>query len=174
MAVVAVVMAFLALPFVAGGVVVVPVVVVAVGMHDEGRRVAVQVPVHAGRHRPGKLERNDEHDDQGDEATHEPDCTDTEIFTKRLVLCIRSAGPSRGQESMTRGGTGLHNREDASAVTPADFPKPALTACQHPACLPTRLCPAARLVRDNAKNKWDSTRWRFANPGVDGLHCAAC
>jgi hypothetical protein len=28
------------------------------------------LPMQPGRRRPGELERNDEHDDQGDEAAH--------------------------------------------------------------------------------------------------------
>ena len=73
-AVVAVVMSVIALALarVAGCVVVVPVrvIVVAVGMHAEGCHVLAQVPVQAGRRGPGELERNDEHDDQGNEAAH--------------------------------------------------------------------------------------------------------
>ena len=46
------------------------VMVVFVGMNAESRHVFADVPVHAGRRRPGELERNDEHDEEGDEAAH--------------------------------------------------------------------------------------------------------
>lgn len=44
-------------------------------------RVHRHVPMQAGRRCPGKLERNDEHDDQGDETTHESDSTDSSVIT---------------------------------------------------------------------------------------------
>lgn len=44
-------------------------VVMVVGMHAHCHILA-QVPMQARCRRPGELERNDEHDDQGDKATH--------------------------------------------------------------------------------------------------------
>ena len=46
------------------------VVVMVVGVHAQGRHILAQVPMQAQCRRPGELERNNEHDDQGDEATH--------------------------------------------------------------------------------------------------------
>ncbi len=44
--------------------------VMIVRMKARGGHVFPRVPMQPGRRRPGELERNDEHDDQGDEATH--------------------------------------------------------------------------------------------------------
>jgi hypothetical protein len=47
------------------------------------------MPMQPGRRCPGELERNDEHDDQGDEATHGSDSTDSGVFTKSSIVRIR-------------------------------------------------------------------------------------
>lgn len=70
------------------------VMVVIVDMRAHG--VHRHVPMQAGRRCPGELERNDEHDDQGDEATHERHCTVQDVFTKipGLILMVGQAGHS--------------------------------------------------------------------------------
>ncbi len=45
-------------------------VVMIVGVDAHGSHVLPQVSMQPGRCRPGELERNDEHDDQGDDAAH--------------------------------------------------------------------------------------------------------
>jgi hypothetical protein len=52
------------------------------------------VSVHAGRRRPGELERDDKHDDQGDEATHGEDSTDCAASAKRSFI-PHLPGPGR-------------------------------------------------------------------------------
>lgn len=44
-----------------------------------------RVTMQASRRGPGKLERNDEHDDQGEEATHGSDSTDFWLAFRRSV-----------------------------------------------------------------------------------------
>ena len=44
--------------------------ILIVGMKARGSQVLSHVTMHARHRRPGKLERNDQHDDQGDEAAH--------------------------------------------------------------------------------------------------------
>lgn len=44
--------------------------VMIVSMKTRGGHVFRHAPMQPDRRRPGELERNDEHDDQGDEATH--------------------------------------------------------------------------------------------------------
>ncbi len=51
------------------------VVVMIVGVYAQGSHVLPHVPLQRSSRRPGKLERNDEHDDQGDEAAHAGHCT---------------------------------------------------------------------------------------------------
>ncbi len=44
--------------------------------------VLLHVPMQPRRRRPGELERDDEHDDQGDEATHGVHSTEITVSTK--------------------------------------------------------------------------------------------
>jgi hypothetical protein len=44
------------------------------------------VSVQASRRRPGELERDDNHDDQGDEAAHGEDSTDCGASAKRSFI----------------------------------------------------------------------------------------
>jgi len=52
------------------------------------------MPVHAKNRCPSELERDDEHDQQGNEATHFSDCTDSSTFSKHRIK--RSSRTSRG------------------------------------------------------------------------------
>ena len=52
------------------------------GMKARGGHVLLQVPMQPGRRRPGELERDDEHDDQGNEATHGVHSTEITLSTK--------------------------------------------------------------------------------------------
>ena len=52
----------------------VAMMVMAVRMKTRGSDILYGMPVQADGRCPGELERNDEHDDQGDETTHESDC----------------------------------------------------------------------------------------------------
>jgi hypothetical protein len=56
--------------------------VVIMCMEARVGHVFAHVPVQAGRRCPGELERNDEHDDQGDEATHAGNSTEVIASTK--------------------------------------------------------------------------------------------
>lgn len=58
-------------------------------MKARGGHILPCMPMQPGRRCPGELERNDEHDDQGDEATHESDSTDSGVFTKSSIVHIR-------------------------------------------------------------------------------------
>lgn len=58
-------------------------------MKARGGHILPRVPMQPGRRCPGELERNDEHDDQGDEATHWSDSTDSSVFTKSSIVRIR-------------------------------------------------------------------------------------
>jgi uncharacterized membrane protein YgcG len=46
------------------------VVIMVVNMHAQSRYIFACMPMQTHRRRPGKLERQDEHEDQGNEATH--------------------------------------------------------------------------------------------------------
>jgi hypothetical protein len=59
------------------------------GMKARGGHILPRMPMQPGRRCPGELERNDEHDKQGDEATHGSDSTDSGVFTKRSIARIR-------------------------------------------------------------------------------------
>lgn len=72
----------------------VAMMVMAVRVKTRGRDVLSCMPVNANGRSPGELERNDEHDDQGDEAMHGADFTDYSIFTKGpIVPVLRSGAP---------------------------------------------------------------------------------
>jgi hypothetical protein len=47
------------------------------------------MPMQPSSRCPGELERNDEHDDQGDEATHWLDSTDSGVFPNSSIVRIR-------------------------------------------------------------------------------------
>jgi len=64
-------------------------VVMIMGMKARGGHILPRMPMQPGRRCPGELERNDEHDDQGDEAAHVPDSTDSSVFTKSSIVRIR-------------------------------------------------------------------------------------
>ena len=67
------------------GAVRVAAVVMAMLVETRARDVLSGVSLQADRRRPGELERHDEHDDQGDKATHGGHSTDFAVFTKRPV-----------------------------------------------------------------------------------------
>jgi hypothetical protein len=72
------------------------VVVMVVGVYAQGGHVLSHVSMQRSSRRPGKLERNDEHDDQGDEAAHAGDCTALDVFTKgalRILPCQHEKEP---------------------------------------------------------------------------------
>ena len=52
------------------------------GMKDRDGHVLLHVPMQPRRRRPGELERDDEHDDQGDEATHGVHSTEMTVSAK--------------------------------------------------------------------------------------------
>ena len=56
--------------------------IMIMGMKARGGHVLLHVPMQASRRCPGKLERDDEHDDQGDEATHGVHSTEMIVSTK--------------------------------------------------------------------------------------------
>jgi hypothetical protein len=53
-------------------------------------RFCTQVSIQAGRRRPGELERDDEHDDQGNEAAHGWDSTQLATATKGSFIPWRA------------------------------------------------------------------------------------
>lgn len=55
---------------------------VIVHMETRGGHVVPRMPVQPGRRCPGELERNDEHDDEGDETAHGVHSTERIVFTK--------------------------------------------------------------------------------------------
>ncbi len=59
-----------------------PAIVMVVIMDMRAHRVHRHVPMQAGRRCPGELERNDEHDDQGNKATHGDNSTELIVSTK--------------------------------------------------------------------------------------------
>ncbi len=60
--------------------------VMIVGMKARRGHAFHLVPMQPDRRRPGKLERNDEHDDQGDEATHGGHSTELMVSTKGAFI----------------------------------------------------------------------------------------
>lgn len=56
--------------------------VMIMGMEARHRDILTRVPMQAGGRCPGELERNDEHDDQDDEATHGEHSTELLMRTK--------------------------------------------------------------------------------------------
>lgn len=70
------------------------VMVIIVSMKTQNCHVFPHMPMQSGRSRPGKLERNDKHDDQDDEAAHAGDCTALDVFTKGAlhILPCQHAG----------------------------------------------------------------------------------
>jgi hypothetical protein len=58
-------------------------------MKARSGHILPRMPMQPGCRCPGELERNDEHDDQGDEATHGSDSTDSGVFTKSSIVRIR-------------------------------------------------------------------------------------
>lgn len=63
-------------------------------MKARGGHILPRMPMQPGRRGPGELERNDEHDDQGDEAAHASDSTDSRVFTKSSIVRIAGVGHS--------------------------------------------------------------------------------
>ena len=63
--------------------------VMIVSMKARRGHVFLHVPMQPDRRRPGKLERNDEHDDQGDEATHGGHSTEMIVSTKGYFIPCR-------------------------------------------------------------------------------------
>lgn len=55
-------------------------------MKARGGHTLPHVTMEAGRRRPGELERNDEHDDQDDEATHGVHSTELIVSTKSSFI----------------------------------------------------------------------------------------
>ena len=78
--------------------------VMIMGMKTRGGHIRPRVPMQASRRCPGELERNDEHDDQDDEATHGVHSTELILTTKgsfipwtryentRFVRCTGTCG----------------------------------------------------------------------------------
>jgi len=62
------------------------VVVMIVGVYTQGSHVLPHVPLQRSSRRPGELERNDNHDDQGDETAHGEDSTDCAASAKRSFI----------------------------------------------------------------------------------------
>lgn len=58
-------------------------------MKARGGHILPRMPMQPGRRCPGELKRDEEHDDQGDEAAHGPDSTDSSVFTKSSIVRIR-------------------------------------------------------------------------------------
>ena len=56
--------------------------IMIMGMKARSGHVLLHGTMQASRRCPGKLERNDEHDDQDDEATHGAHSTEMIVFTK--------------------------------------------------------------------------------------------
>lgn len=67
--------------------------IMIMGMKARGGHVLLHAPMQPRRRSPGELERDDEHDDQGDEATHAGHCTALQVFTKGALhkLAFRHA-----------------------------------------------------------------------------------
>lgn len=57
-------------------------VIMIMGMKSRSGHVLLHVPMQTRRRCPGELERDDEHDDQGDEATHGVHSTEITVSTK--------------------------------------------------------------------------------------------
>jgi hypothetical protein len=55
--------------------------VMIMGMKTRGGHIHPRVPMQPGRRCPDELERNDKHDDQGDETTHGVHYTDVTVST---------------------------------------------------------------------------------------------
>ncbi len=68
-------------------------VVMIVGVYAQGSHVLPHVPMQPSHRRPGELERNDEHDDQGDDAAHGGDSTDCAASAKCSFIPLCSARP---------------------------------------------------------------------------------
>lgn len=83
------------------------VVVMIVGVYALCSHILSHVPMQSRNRRPGKLERNDNHDDQGDEAAHSGHCTVRDVFTK-------------GRYYATLFSSGLLKRYSTNALTPTE------------------------------------------------------
>lgn len=70
----------------------VAMMVMTVRVKTRGRDVLTCMTINANGRSPGELERNDEHDDQGDEATHGLDCTDYSPATKGPIVPVTGSG----------------------------------------------------------------------------------
>lgn len=81
----------------------VPAIVMIVSVDMRAHGVHRHVPMQAGRRCPGKLERNDEHDDQGDETTHGSDSTDFSLITKSSIVRIRRVGSRHSSVFLVNG-----------------------------------------------------------------------
>lgn len=62
------------------------VMVMIMRMKARSGHIFPHVSMQASRRCPGELERNDEHDDQGDEATHEVHFTELIVSTKGSLI----------------------------------------------------------------------------------------
>ena len=62
------------------------IMVMIMRMKTRSGHIFSHVSMQARRRGPGELERNDEHDDQGDEATHEVHSTELIVSTKGSLI----------------------------------------------------------------------------------------
>lgn len=71
--------------------------VMGVGVSPGRDFAAFQMPMHLERRRPGELERNDEHDDQGEQTAHQGDSTDSGTLAKGVSgpIDLRRTLPAR-------------------------------------------------------------------------------
>lgn len=60
-------------------------VVMSVHVKADRRDVVPDMPIRAHRRRPSDLERDHEHDDEGDGATHGWDCTEPAVSSNRNI-----------------------------------------------------------------------------------------
>ena len=67
----------------------VPAIVMVIVLDMRAHGIRPNIPMQAGCGCPGELERYDEHDDQGDEATHVSDSTGSSVFIKNSIVRIR-------------------------------------------------------------------------------------
>ena len=63
-----------------------PGIVMIVVMNMHAHRVHLCMPMKPERHRPGGLERDNKHDDQGNKATHAANSTELIVSTKCMFI----------------------------------------------------------------------------------------
>lgn len=63
-----------------------PGIVMIVVMYMHAHRIHICMPMKPERHRPGGLERDDEHDDQGNKTTHAANSTELIVSAKCMFI----------------------------------------------------------------------------------------